>query len=233
MSAVKVELEFRYRPISAESIEQRHAEIVGNMKHIGPPLGFADLEIPPAPVCKGYSASFKIKFPTTGLKGECMYVNREPRFGMNLDRHRCDDVLIIDFRMSNKRLDYKSLLHVHCSRVIEAFRGYRLRCFYSDFEYLYQKPSPKYHELMQNFSLDVNGRNNIFTLYPTQFWDGELCQRALGCDADEVVARLQGQVPKLEPLMDGVYIVLNDDPDLTLEAFIEMNDRFKSVLGLH
>jgi hypothetical protein len=34
------------------------------------------------------------------------------------------------------------------------------------------------------------------------------------------------------PLMDGVYTVFSDTPDLTYEEFVAINDRFKPVLGL-
>ncbi|WP_411385408.1 hypothetical protein [Pseudomonas sp. MPB03] len=33
-------------------------------------------------------------------------------------------------------------------------------------------------------------------------------------------------------LMDGVYWVLNDDPDMSYEAFVEMNEQIKPILGL-
>jgi hypothetical protein len=32
--------------------------------------------------------------------------------------------------------------------------------------------------------------------------------------------------------MDGVYLVLNDDPQLTYEEFVAMNERYKAMLGL-
>jgi len=79
---------------------------------------------------------------------------------------------------------------------------------------------------------DIDGRNNIFTLEVAQYWDAELCQRALGYGRDEVIKRLTGKVPLVQPLMDGVYVVFNDDPDLTFEEFCAYNDRLKPVLGL-
>ena len=81
-------------------------------------------------------------------------------------------------------------------------------------------------------SIDVNGRNNIFTLNVAEYWDAELCQRALGYGRDEVIKRLSGKVPLVRPLMDGVYVVFSDNPDLTFEEFCAYNDRLKPVLGL-
>ena len=64
------------------------------------------------------------------------------------------------------------------------------------------------------------------------YWDAELCQRALGYDRDEVIRRLAGKVPRVDPLMDGVYVVFNDDPALSYENFVQMNQNGKALLGL-
>jgi len=78
----------------------------------------------------------------------------------------------------------------------------------------------------------VDGRNNIYTLHPAHFWDSELCRRALGYGPEEVIDRLTGVCPSVIPLLDGVYIVLNDDPKLTYESYVEMNSAIKPILGL-
>ena len=78
----------------------------------------------------------------------------------------------------------------------------------------------------------MDGRNFIYTLYPAQFWDAELCQHALGYGPDEVVARLRGKVPQVERLRNGVYLVLNDDPNLSFDEFIKMNESYKNILDL-
>lgn len=95
------------------------------------------------------------------------------------------------------------------------------------------RTNPAYNALLSEEGIDVNGRNNIYTLNPAQFWDGELCQRALGFDRDEVIRRLKDVAVLARPVMDGVYLVLNDDPQLTYEAFVEMNERIKPMLGLY
>ncbi|MGD7493788.1 hypothetical protein ACQCP4_00005, partial [Ralstonia pseudosolanacearum] len=65
-----------------------------------------------------------------------------------------------------------------------------------------------------------------------QYWDSKLCQRALEYGPDEVVMRLAGKVPKVERLGDGVYIVLNDDPAMSYDDFLSLNERCKEMLGL-
>ena len=62
MNRTEVELWVWYRAIHAESIEQRHAEVMGNMMRIGPPLGFTGLDLPPAPDCgKELGAHYRVK----------------------------------------------------------------------------------------------------------------------------------------------------------------------------
>lgn len=36
----------------------------------------------------------------------------------------------------------------------------------------------------------------------------------------------------MAPLMDGVYVVFNDNPDLSFEEYCAYNDALKPVLGL-
>lgn len=90
----------------------------------------------------------------------------------------------------------------------------------------------RYNELRANPEIDVDGRNNIYTLHAAQYWDSKLCQRALEYGPDEVVMRLAGKVPKVERLGDGVYIVLNDDPAMSYDDFLSLNERCKEMLGL-
>lgn len=41
---------------------------------------------------------------------------------------------------------------------------------------------------------------------------------------------MDGQVPIVRILQDGVYLVLNEDPNLTYKDFLEMNRKFKAIL---
>ena len=89
-----------------------------------------------------------------------------------------------------------------------------------------------YKSLAEDKSININGRNNIYTLRSAQFWDAGLCRRALGYGPDEVVNRLEGHALHAEHLMDGVYIVLSDDIALSYADFVAMNERIKPLLGL-
>ena len=44
--------------------------------------------------------------------------------------------------------------------------------------------------------------------------------------------RMRGHAQLVEPLLDGVYVVFDDNPALSYEAFVRMNQRFKAILGI-
>ena len=252
MSAANIILWVGSRASHAESIEVRHAEVAANMARIGAPLGWHDLAVPPAPDCGDQlRAVYTIKYPVRGLRFIGDYVYRGERYVYG-DEASFDDMLRFGFKTSNKALDYRAIVHEHLPRVVEAFRGYRAFVGYDGYDaahaggYVpsddgstafdetgYQvRRNPIYNALCRDSTIDIDGRNNIFTLRPAHYWDAELCQRALGYGRDEVIRRLQGKVPRVEPLMDGVYVVFNDDPALSYEAFVQINECFKPLLGL-
>ncbi len=86
---------------------------------------------------------------------------------------------------------------------------------------------------MQDQAIDVRGRNSIPILHPANFWDRQLCHDALGITPEEAVRRLDGLIPMVRPLMDGVYTVFSDDPDLSHEGYAEIQHRFRPLLGIH
>jgi hypothetical protein len=225
-----------YRATHAESIEQRHAEIMANMSRIGPPLGLAGMELPPAPDCGVETvACYDIQYPIPGLWLDADYKYRGERYHYD-DKRADDDKVRICFKTSSKAIDYRYMIYDNLPRVIAAFRGYRgdVTIGFHGFYYCggLKETNPVYNRLRADKTLDVNGRNNIYTLEVVQYWDAELCRRALGYGPEEVIRRLKGRALMVEPLMDGVYLVLNDDPNLSYETFVAMNQHYKSILGL-
>jgi hypothetical protein len=247
MAAPVISIMLRSRPDKAVSIKQRHAEVMAGMNKIGPPLGFAGLEPPPTPDCGGnLNASFSVKLPIRGLKFMGSYEFRGERH-IYRDHGAFDDLMDFWFRTSNKAVDYHAILHQHLPRVAEAFEGYKAFVSYGPYGYYYSiggpdngcdaqgyaiEINPIYNRLRQDKTINIDGRNNIYTLYPAQHWDAQLCERALGYGRDEVIRRLEGKVPKAERLMDGVYLILNDNPALTYDEFVAMNETIKPMLGL-
>jgi hypothetical protein len=235
MQATEIDLNMYRRTAHTDSVTALHSEIMRNLQEIGPPFGLAGMTAPSVPdfgadVVTGYS----IKYSIPGIHAEGVYKYRKD--GYNVDHAAFDDALFIQFKVPNKRLDYHSILHVHFPTLVSAFGAYRAFVGYG-FHALYycggaERTNPTYNRLLADKSINVDGRNNIFTLEPAIYWDALLCKRALGYDRDEVIRRLNGQVAKVMPLMDGVYTVFNDDPNLSYEEFVAINNRFKPILGL-
>ena len=155
-----------------------------------------------------------------------------------------------EWKLTNKKIDYHFALHQNLPEVIEVFEARFVTvdtCFYSigyqegwhisnggaNDEYGNRlELNETYNRLKADPAIDVDGWNNIYTLYPAQFWEGGRCHRALGYGPDEVIRRLSGKVPLVRPLCDGVYIVLNDNPDIIYDEYYAMNVGNKAILGL-
>lgn len=236
MKSVDIHLNVRYRPNASESIERRHEEVSKNMRAIDQPLGWTGLSVPPAPDCgENLSAHYSIRYPTPGIDFIGSYSFRDEDY-LSRDEASYDDSIEYRFKNSNRHLDYQAILHEHLPKVVRAFPAYRLSVSFGVHEVYYcggvRYENQIYNRLRSDPVIDLNGRNNIFTLQPAMYWDAQLCQRALGYGRDEVIRRLESRVPKVMPLMDGVYTVFNDDPNLSYEEFVAINDKFKPILGL-
>ena len=236
MKPTNIAFYIRSRPSADESILERHAKVVSGMREVGPPLGWKGLTMPPTPDCgENLTAHYAIRYPTPGLEVGGYYSYRDEKY-LSPDKAYLDDCLEFIFKSTNKHLDYSAILQRYFPEVIQAFGGYRAKVSIGVYGSTYSgginDGNPIYRKLLDDPAIDVDGRNNIFTLQPAMYWDGLLCKRALGYDRDEVIRRLEGKVPQVMPLMDGVYTVFNDDPNLSYEAFVAINDTFKPILGL-
>lgn len=237
-----------------------HDRFIDQMLNIPGPLGFEGAERRAAPefgfASDGFpysSAPYNVKGRMRGVK----FIGSYPIPGVYdtlSDEQRAKlhggDSLLYEWKLTNKKIDYRFALHENLPAVIQAFDGRFATvdpCFYHQ---AYQGGfhgdndeghdeggyglaiNQTYNRLKADPSIDVDGRNNIYTLYPAQHWDGGRCLRALGYDRDEVIRRLIGKVPLVRPLLDGVYIVLNDNPDIIYDEYYAMNLKHKKLLGL-
>jgi hypothetical protein len=225
-----------FRADLSEPVELRHNEVMHNMQRIDPPLGWKGIELPPVPDFGSESyAGYSIEYPMPGIDCTGGYDYRGD--GKHLrDWSSSDEILSIGFNASDPAISYTVTLRDQFPKLIEAYRSYRAVAYFDLYGDEYtgglKNSNPTYNRLRADKSINVNGRNNIFTLEPAMYWDALLCQRALGYDRDEVIRRLQGKVPLVMPLMDGVYTIFNDDPELSYEEFVAFNDQLKPVLGL-
>ena len=215
------------------SIVERHAEFTERMETLSGPLGWRSVDLPATPGCgDALGASCDVTYSTTGLKLDGRDVFRGDTYQYR-DEATYDDKVWITFAPKSTLLDYHQMLHEHLAHAMEAFQGYAGHGYFGGYVVKYEAlHAAEIRVLHDRPGVDVNGRNNVFTLNVVQYWDAELCQRALGYGRDEVIKRLTGKVPLVRPLMDGVYVVFNDNPDLTFEEFCAYNDALKPVLGL-
>jgi hypothetical protein len=181
---------------------------------------------------KGSLASFfTFRYPDSEIVFEGAYLIRDKKF--LYESKACDDKLSFVIPINSVQKEYRIVLLRHFPELLSAIGGYRAAAYLGSYANQYdQIHRPVLTKLRDVDGKDIDGRNNIFTLNVVQYWDGQLCQRALGYGRDEVTKRLTGKVPLVQPLMDGVYVVFNDNPDLTFEEFCAYNDRLKPVLGL-
>ena len=87
-------------------------------------------------------------------------------------------------------------------------------------------------DVRASYSCASDPRSQLGSLKQVHYWDGLLCHRLFGFGPEEVMRRLEGQVPLVRPLGDGAYVVFRDQLDLTFDEFVDMNERFRSILGV-
>ena len=118
--------------------------------------------------------------------------------------------------------------------MVERYTGYKAELLFRDIWIDYMNRFDNIRQSMYDQEVNVDGVDNIFVLLPAQYWSEELCQRALGCSASEVIRRLtKAGALMVMPMLDGIYCVLNDNSKIELEEYIEMNHKFKRALGIN
>ena len=232
MTQYRVDLWIYQCPGPSESIAELHRERVKRMIALSSSLSWRSALVPTTPIRnKGdLSAFYSVKYPQSVIGHYGSYYIRDEEYIS--DDKTSDDKFAFEVKKLTAE-DYQDVLRYRFPEVISAMHGYRAVAYvgYHSSQYCQLHESER-RRLIDQRNVDPDGRNNVFTLDVAKFWDGELCQRALGYGRDEVIKRLTGKVPLVQPLLDGVYVVFNDDPDLTFEEFCAYNDRLKPVLGL-
>ncbi|MDY0872752.1 hypothetical protein [Dongia rigui] len=221
------------RPALQQSVEDRYQEITKKMLLVDQPFGWQGMKLPPTPSFDedGLTAHFEVSYPSSNIHHHGYFHLRDANY-LSEDRAAKDDAMSFSIGQRDQP-QYSNILLKYFPQLVAAFDAYRAVAYFDNYVVLYyQTYAEALKKLRTRPDVNVNGRNNIFTLHPAQYWDAELCQRAMGYGRDEVIKRLTGKVPLVRPLMDGVYVVFNDNPDLTFDEFCAYNDRLKPVLGL-
>ena len=170
----------------------------------------------------------------------------------NSHRQSGDDVMSIGVNIGKSIASYQKMIFQRAPMVAAACKAYRGDWYFrehfdnfvwafepgtrtpirgEDGKLLYRDPIERRH--MQDPAIDIRGRNSIPILHPANFWDRQLCNDALGITPEEVIRRLDGLIPMVRPVMDGVYTVFSDDPNLSHEGYAEIQHRFRPLLGIH
>ena len=215
------------------SIDRRHRSVVQGMRNLQSPFSWRDIEAPETPVREkgAISALYKIRYPSIPVFHTGSYQIRDAKY--LYDKAACDDRFSFEFKPGLPGLDYANLLYQSFAELVSAIGGYRAVLFYDSYSIQFDDRHAEIRKkLRDDKAIDTDGRNNIFCLDPVHYWSEELCQKAFGFGRDEVIRRLTGKVPLVKPLMDGVYVVFSDNPDLTFEDYCAYNDALKPVLGL-
>jgi hypothetical protein len=244
----------------SRNIAAFHDRFLDSMLKVSGPYGFEGAEPTPAPEF-GFasdgepysSAHYNVKGRMRGVKfiGDYQIPDIYGHTGpdKNLETYSGEG-LTYEWKLANKKIDYHFALHENLPTVIELYGARYCNvsvCFYdqayrggyhgdngpfSDEGGYAPKLNQTYNRLKADPTIDVDGWNNIYTLYPAQYWEGGRCLRALGYDRDEVIRRLTGKAPLVRPLQDGVYVVFNDDPNITYDDYYAMNVEYKAILNL-
>jgi hypothetical protein len=224
-----------YKPIADDPHERRHAEIYENFKDFPYPFNFPIEKAAPSfgrNISTSYIAKHKEIKTLYFISRYCWRSERHMSRLQNLSDY---DQLEIKFGHKKQEIDYHKALYELFPKVVELYDGCRAKLLVRDVWIEYQDKFKEIKDKVYNEGrVDFDGKDHIFNLHPAQHWSNDLCKKALGYDAIEVIKRLEKAGALLAiPVLDGVYCVLNDNRDIELEEFTEMNTRFKKALGIN
>ncbi len=168
------------------------------------------------------------------------YKFRSEKF-LTRDASAFDDVVTCQLEIEEPQ--YSDLLHVWLPKFAVSFKCYRAQISMSEYAFDFTdwgwnewsgRPAtnPAYHRIKNSAGVDIDGRNNIFTLHPAMFWDEELCINALGFGAAEVERRIKNDASHVELINGGVHIVLSTKLQMSFEDCVEMNEHFGRLLDI-
>ncbi|WP_335982902.1 helicase [Fusobacterium polymorphum] len=229
-----------YRKVdNNESMQEMHKRVMKGLSKIEAPLGLKDSEIPETPdfgkelVCFYYAKNIKTK----GVSIEGEYKWRGLSY-VNWDNLR------YEFKITYKLIDYQKIIYKDFPKIITIYKPYVAYIFIPDYGTAYEEGrTPEtityYDSKNPNFlKLKETGvkigvlYDALFTLSPVMYFNEECYEKLIKVPKKELLKRLEGKAKKILLLEKGVYIIFNDKADISYEEFVEMNETFKSLLGL-
>lgn len=222
-----------------DSIAERHARIVAGLAQIDPPFGLKGKPLPPPPPedCGGkgdWHCGFTIhdKMPVITYVSYLAREGWRPDYDIYQDNGDFDDNYNILIYPGFSKQDYQNFIFTTYPRVIKAFEGYEATLgFAENVDFIDELKSKTPSGARGIYTYVFDRRREIGCLKQVHFWDGLLCRRLFDISPEEVIRRLEGKVPLVRPLRDGVYVVFSEKMELTFEEFYEMNEYFQDLLG--
>jgi len=195
---------FRFRATKSQDIQERHFEVLDKLKRISWLWSSTPDRVELSRGEESGSCSLN-PFLRMEIKGSISY---GPRYSTGIpDRAMYDDFLTLDF--DENRIHYSEFTGLIFERIVKAFDAYRATVIL-DIDATIDNHE-KIVELTQSTGKDVDGRDTVYRLNPVNYFDDQLCHRAFGYSAVEVVARLGGEVERVSVQDGGALIIVTTD----------------------
>lgn len=199
-----VKAEFRSRVIHSLDIQERQTEVLSRLKDI------SWLWSSTPEQAQFFSADeiqdcFLNPFLKKGIRGSVSY---GPRYSTGVpDKAMYDDILTLS--IDENRVHYAEFSGLVFEKVVSAFTAYRAAIIV-DLN-IYSNDHEDIVELAQTTGKDIDGRDTVYRFNPVNYFDDQLCHRAFGYGAEEVVARLNGEVERAAIVDFGALVIASTD----------------------
>ena len=230
-----------YRKVdNNEPMEEMHKRVMEGLSKIEAPLGLKDSEIPKTPdfgtelICHYFTKNIKTK--GVKIKGSYDWRIISPLVWW--------DNLRYEFKITYKLIDYQKIIYEDLPKIITIYEPYITYIYISNYGTAYEEGrTPEtmtyYDSKNPNFlKLKETGVqigmlfDALFTLSPVMYFNEECYEKLIKVPKEELLKRLEGKAKKVLLLEKGIYIIFNDKADISYEEFVEMNETFKTLLGL-
>jgi hypothetical protein len=186
----------RSRPHADDGISSKHDRFMAGIRTLPSPWAPESSDWPgAADPGEDYLTVIKLaRIMGEGVKGSLNYRNRR----VLLDEAQSDDWIRLEF--NPEKVDYPALLRSAFERYVTVLGAYvgdikDARFIANDFE------------RWQRSKIDY--RQNVFRIYPVNFFDRELCKRAFALRPEDIAARLTKEVERVDLVNNGVLIVVD------------------------
>jgi hypothetical protein len=141
-----------------------------------------------------------------GIRGQVVYRARFPG-SLSRDRATADDFMTL--RIDPKKVDCTAFCRDILPKLLEIFGAYRA-ALRTD-EKIILADHDRRVALYRGRGPDRDGRDGVERIWPVNFFDDVLCQRAFGIGAEEVVRRAKPECEHAEFILGGAFLIVTSD----------------------